>query len=158
MFGIFKRWRLVWKGLSSSKRRRQVEESDFDDVFIHELLQLIRLQEIVQRVVKGPQVGEDFFLQVAGQESKSLPCFDGWPCENEPFHFLLLEGGNGGCHCEVGLACSSRADAKGDVVGLDRLDIGFLSSGARNNRRLAWGALNAGIDETGKGFCGAWPL
>jgi len=29
MFGIFKRWRLVWKGLSSSKRRRQVEESDF---------------------------------------------------------------------------------------------------------------------------------
>ncbi|MFM8765551.1 MAG: hypothetical protein ACKOEZ_12045, partial [Spartobacteria bacterium] len=29
MFGIFKRWRLVWKGLSSSKRRRQVEESNF---------------------------------------------------------------------------------------------------------------------------------
>ena len=29
MFGIFKRWRLVWKGFSSSKRRRQVEESDF---------------------------------------------------------------------------------------------------------------------------------
>ena len=29
MFGIFKRWRLVWKGLSSGKRRRQIEESDF---------------------------------------------------------------------------------------------------------------------------------
>jgi putative nucleotidyltransferase with HDIG domain len=29
MLGIIKRWRLVWKGLSSGKRRRQVEESDF---------------------------------------------------------------------------------------------------------------------------------
>jgi len=29
MFAIFKRWRLVWKGLSSGKRRRQIEESDF---------------------------------------------------------------------------------------------------------------------------------
>jgi hypothetical protein len=29
MLGIFKRWRLVWKGLSSGKRRRHVEESDF---------------------------------------------------------------------------------------------------------------------------------
>lgn len=29
MFGIFKRWRLVWKGLSAGRRRRQVEESNF---------------------------------------------------------------------------------------------------------------------------------
>jgi hypothetical protein len=29
MFGFFKHWRLIWKGLPTSKRRRQVEESDF---------------------------------------------------------------------------------------------------------------------------------
>ena len=53
------------------------QRGDFDDVFIHELLQLIRLQKVVQRIVERPQVGEDFFLQVTGKETQSLACFDG---------------------------------------------------------------------------------
>ena len=108
----------------------------------------------MEGIVERAQVWEDFFAEVARQEAEGFAGFDGRAGEDDAIDFFLFEGGDGGGDGEEGLAGAGGADAEGDLVFLDRLDVGLLPRGAGDDRRLARRALDAGIDQAREGLGG----
>ena len=96
------------------------ERRDFDDAALEVALQLIRLEHVVQRVVKRPQVGHDFLVQIAGQKAERLAGLDRGTREDDAVHLLLFERGDGHRHREVRLAGAGRADAEHHLRTLER--------------------------------------
>src|SRR5271165_655485 len=56
---------------------------------IHVLLNLLRLQHIIQRIVERTQIREDLLLEVAWQKTQRLPRLDGWSRKDDPVDLLL---------------------------------------------------------------------
>lgn len=65
------------EGIRQRAAAHEGQGRDLDALFLHQLLHLLRGQEIVQRVVKRLHIGIDLFLHVAGQKAQTLIDLDG---------------------------------------------------------------------------------
>lgn len=107
------------------------EGGDFDDAAVHGLLDFLHVHHVVEGVVEGAEVGEDFFLEVAGQVAEGFAGFDGGAGEDDAGDLFGAEGVNGHGHGEEGFAGTGGADTEGEVVVLDGLEVGHLGEGFR---------------------------
>ena len=105
------------------------ERGDFDDAGLHEFRDHLRVHHVAQRVVEGPQVGVDFFVEGAGQEAEVFAGFDGGAGQDDPFDVLALQRLDGLGHGQVGLAGAGGADAEDDGVAVDGVDVVLLALG-----------------------------
>ena len=80
----------------------------------------------MQRVEERPQVRVDLGHQVAGQEAEPLAGLDRRAGEDDPVDLARAERGGGHRDGEEGLAGAGRADAEGDGVVADRVDVALL--------------------------------
>ena len=99
------------------------ERRDLDGAALEHLADLVEAHQVVERVVQRPQVGIDLLRQVAGQEAEALAGLDRRAHQHDALHLVALERVDRARHREVGLAGAGRADAEGDVVGEDVLDV-----------------------------------
>jgi hypothetical protein len=100
----------------------------FDNAGVH---------QIVKGVVNRPQIGIDFFAQVAGKKTKPLAGFHRRPRQDDAVDLLALEQLHGMGDGKPGLAGARRTGAEHERVALERPDIGVLRRGARAHRTLA---------------------
>ena len=70
--------RFVQRAASHVRQRQH-----FDHVHFHVLLDLIMVDHLVQGVHQGTQIGIDFSLQIARQESQALARFDRRPAPRQ---------------------------------------------------------------------------
>ncbi len=105
-------------------------------------MHLLVAHEVVERVVQRAQVGIDLLREVAGQEAQALARFHGRAREHDALHGAALQRVHGAGHGQVGLAGAGRADAEGDVVAGDVLQVGRLVGRARAQVGAARGQLD----------------
>ena len=115
------------------------EGGNLDDAFFGQAANILGVEHIVERVVERAEIGEDFFAEIAGEETEGLAGFDGGTGENDALDFVFEERGDGGGHREVGLTGAGGADAKDDRVGEHRLKVKFLAERFRHNRLAVGG-------------------
>ena len=113
------------------------QRGDFDGAPFGVLLNLLGREHVVQGVVKRAQVGRDFFVEVAGQETECFAGFDSRAGEDDARDFFLLERLHGQRHRQVSLARASRADAKGQVVLANGFQVAFLADGFGRDGRFS---------------------
>ena len=99
-------------------------------VALHELAQLGAGYHVFECVVERLQVGVDFLLHVARQETQLLAGLHSRARENDLAHLLVLERPHGQCHCQIGLARAGRAQGKGEVVFAEGFHQQLLVGGA----------------------------
>ena len=119
------------------------QRRDLDDPAVHEFLDLVGLQHVIERIVKRTKIREDFFLQRAGEKSEGLAGFHCGAGQDDAADLFLLEGGDGHGHGQIGLAGSGRADAEDDIMLADGADVIALSGRLGNDRCFARGADDA---------------
>ena len=90
----------------------------------------------MQRVEQRAQVRVDLRHQVAGQEAEALAGLDGRAGEDDAVDLAALQRGGGHGDGQERLAGAGRADAEGDRVAADRVDVALLVD--RLGRDLAW--------------------
>src|SRR6266704_1604916 len=78
--------------------------SNFNDVLFQLAVYLLRVEQIVERIVEGPQIGINFFLQGTRQKTQALAGFDRGAGKNDPVHLLSDQGRDRHRHREVGLS------------------------------------------------------
>ena len=106
------------------------------------------IEEVVEGVVEGAEVGVDLLLEGAGEEAEAFAGFDGGADEDDAGDLFRDEGADGHGDGEVGLAGTGGTEAEGHVAGFDGLDVLALVGAARLNHALdAGGSLLSGVDE-----------
>jgi hypothetical protein len=80
------------------------------------LTTLLKAHQVVQRVVERAQVRVHLLAQVAGQKAQLLAGFHRRARQHNPLHRAALQRVHGHRHRQVGLAGAGRANAEGDVV------------------------------------------
>ena len=83
----------------------------------------------MQSVKKRAEIGVYLGLQVAGKKSETFTRLDGGACKNDALDLAMLEQAGGGGDGQIGLAGAGRAEAKGQVVVQDRVDVFSLTGG-----------------------------
>ena len=131
------------KGMVQGASAHVGQRGDFDDAAVHELLDLIRLQHVIKRVVERPQVRQDLFFQCSGQKAECFAGLHGGAGQDDAADLFLLQRSHGHGHGEVSFARPGRADAEDDVVFADGADVIALAGRLGNDRRLAQRADNA---------------
>ena len=81
-----------------------------------QLVGLLEVHHVVERVVERAQVGVDLLLQLPGRKPEPLARLDRRAGEDDALDLLLHQGADGQRHRQVGLAGAGRADAEHDVV------------------------------------------
>ncbi len=127
---------------------------------LQKTLELVRFEQIVERVVERAHVRIHFFLQCAGQKAEPLAGFDGRAREDDAIYLLREQRGDGHGYGEIRLPCAAGADGKNHVVGFDGFHVafliralggdGFLAEGARVGKRKC----AAGCCRFARGACG----
>ena len=115
------------------------QRGDLDGAGGEQLGDRLGVDHVVQRVVERAQVGVDLLAERAGQEAEPLPRLDGRAAEDDPVDLLGLQRLHGLGHREVGLAGAGRADAEGDRVLVDRVDVALLVERLGPDRATAVG-------------------
>ena len=105
------------------------ERGDLDVAALEIFLIRLGAEHLKERVVQRAEIRVDLALQIAGQEAQPLPRFDGGAREDDAVDALGAEGGDRLRHGEIGLARAGGADAEGDRVLLDRVEIAALADG-----------------------------
>src|ERR1700730_542288 len=101
---------------------------------IHVLLNLLRFQHIIQRIVERTQIREDLLLEVAWQKAQRLPCLDGRSRKDDLVDLFLSESVHAHRHRKICFPSSRRTEPENDVEGLNRLNIVQLLLALRNYR------------------------
>jgi hypothetical protein len=107
------------------------ERRDLDRPPLEEPGCALGLHHVEQRVPQRPEVRVDLGHQVAGQEAESLPGLDRRAGEDDAAHLLRLERLHRHRHRQPALAGAGRADAEGDHVGGDGVDVALLPARLR---------------------------
>ena len=99
------------KGIGKGSATHVCEWGNFDNIFFEEVGCFFDAEDVVHSVVEGAEVWENFFSQIAWEESEGFTGFDSWASENDFIDLFVEEGLNGRCHGEVGFSGTSWADA-----------------------------------------------
>ena len=91
----------------------------------------------LQRVEQRAQVRVDLGHQVAGQEAQALAGLHGRAREDDPVDLAARERGDGHRDRQERLAGAGRADAEGDRLAADRVDVALLVDRARRHAQVA---------------------
>ena len=110
------------------------QRGHLDGAPVDEPLRALGLQEVVQGVVEGSEVGVDLGHQVPGEEAQPLAGLDGRPGQDDPVDLSRLEGLDGERHRQIGLSGAGGADPEGHDVGGDGIRVLLLPAGLRANR------------------------
>src|SRR3954471_20100765 len=102
------------------------ERRDLDRPALEVLGDLLGVEHVLERVEEGAQVGVDLGHQVAGQEAEALAGLDGRAREDDAVDLAALERGGRHRHRQPRLAGARGADAEGDRVAADRVDVALL--------------------------------
>ena len=92
------------EGVGEGAATHEGEWGDLDDVGLEELVDLDGVEEIVEGVVEGAEVGVDFFLEGAGEEAETFAGFDCGTDQDDAADFFRHEGADGHGDGEVGFA------------------------------------------------------
>ena len=120
------------------------ERRHLDRAAVEQALRALGLEQVVERVVERAQVRVDLGHQVAGQEAEPLPRLDGRAGEDDPRHLARLQRVHGLGDGQVRLAGPGRADAEGDDVLRDGVDVALLPGRVGAHRLAAGGAHHLG--------------
>ena len=112
------------------------ERGDFDNAALEELAGALLPDHLIHGVVKGGEVGQDFFLKFTGQESEGFTGLDCGTGDNDAFHSAGEQFLECHRHGEVGFSGTCGADAKGDGVLVDGLQVAFLVEGLGDDAAL----------------------
>ena len=107
------------------------ERRDLDGLALEQPLRALGLDHVVERVVERAQVRVDLGHEVAGQEAEPLAGLDRRPGEDDALHLLVLQRLHGHGHGQPALAGARRAEAEGDDVAADGVDVALLARGLR---------------------------
>ena len=119
-------------------------------------LNLFGRHAVVKRVVERTQIGIDFFLHIAGQEAELFTGFHRRPGQDQALDAAIDQLRHRLRHCEIGLACSCRAESEDDIVAHQAAHVGCLHCAARHDRlapradhdrRPAFAIARFGIDD-----------
>src|SRR2546421_11059044 len=99
------------------------EWRELDGAALEELSGLLEAHQVVERVVERTQVRVDLLREIARQEAETLAGFDCRAHQYDALHLVALERIDRARHGEVGLAGARRADADGQVMREDALDV-----------------------------------
>ena len=119
------------------------EGGDFEDSLIHHLLDFFDIEHIVEGVVEGAEVGKNLFLEISWKETEGFACFDGWAGEDDTTNLIGFEVGDSEGHGEVGFAGAGGADAEGEIVVANGVDVGLLKEGLWEDSGFFGGDLNS---------------
>ena len=109
---------------------------------------------VVERVVQRAQVRVDLGHEVAGQEPEPLPGLDRRAGEDDAVDLLGLQRLHGHGHRQPALAGAGRADAEGDDVLADGVDVALLPARLRAHRAAARRAQHLGGEHLGRALVG----
>lgn len=115
------------------------ERGNFDDAFFGEARDVGRIEHVVQGIVQRTQVRENFFLEIAREETQRFARFDGGAGENDALDFVFQQRRNGRGHREVSLARAGGTDAEDHGILQDRLQVKFLAERFRHDRLAVGG-------------------
>ena len=132
----------VVQGAAAHERERR----DLDRPALDQVVRLVGVEHVVERVEERAQVRVDLRHQVAGQEAEPLAGLDGGAREDDPRHLALVQRGDRERHREVGLARAGGADPEGDRRAPDRVDVALLRDGLRRDL-LAAVAPDDGVED-----------
>ena len=118
------------------------EGGDFDGAALGQFGEFVGGEHVVEGVVEGAEVGEDFLLEVAREEAQRFAGLHGGAGQDDAGDLVLEEGADGHGHRHPGLAGAGGAEAEGDVVGAD----GFEQAGLAEGAGKYGGAAGADID------------
>ena len=127
---------------------------DLDDVALQIAVDLLLVEQVVERVVQRAQIGIHFLLQSTGEKSEALAGFYRRAREDDAVHLLVDQGSDRHGHGKIGLACAGWPDAEYHVVLLDGLDIAALIEALGLYDALAERALPSGFGEPAQ--CRRW--
>ena len=110
--------RIVQRAAAHERERR-----DLDDVALDQFRDPLESHHFVQRVVHGTQVRIDLLRQVARQEPEPLAGLDRRPHQHDAPHALGLQRLDRAGDRQIGLARARRADAEGQVMRADVVEV-----------------------------------
>ena len=131
--------------------------------FCHAALGFGASQQTAEGFVQGAEVGVDFLLHVAGEESQFFASgFNGGSGEDEARGFAASDGLQSGGDRKVGFADAGGSGADGQVVGANLFQIFALSGvaggeffwGARGARAAVGGGGEVGVGVGAESECG----
>ena len=117
------------EGVVQGAAAHEGQRRDLDYPRLQVVLETLRVDHVEKGIVERPQVGVHLGLQVAGQKAEPLPGLHRRPGEDDALDVLGLQGGDRHRYRQVGLAGPGGADAEGDVVLGDGLDVAALPRG-----------------------------
>ena len=125
------------EGVVEGAAAHEGERRDLDHAALEVAVDPVGVEHVVERVEERPQVGVDLGLDVAGQEAEPLAGLDRGPGEDDPLHLAFGQRRGGHRHREEGLAGAGGADAEGDRVAADRVDVALLVERLRRDLGVA---------------------
>ncbi len=130
------------------------QRRDLDGAPLEQPLRALGLDHVVERVVQRTQVRVDLGHEVAGQEAEPLAGLDRGPGEDDAVDLLGLQRLHRHGHREPALAGAGRADAEGDDVLADGVDVALLPARLRPHRAPACRAQHLGGQHLGRTLVG----
>ena len=118
------------KGVVQGAPAHKGQRRNLQRLALKRFLHRLKAHQLVQRVIQGAQVGVNFLAQVARQKAQALAGLHRGPCQHDALHRAALQGVHRHGHGQVSLAGASRANAKGNVLGGDVVQVQRLVGGA----------------------------
>ena len=111
--------------------------SNLNDVLLEEPIYLFLIEQIIERIIKWPQIRVDLLLQCSGEKPESLTCLNGGACEDNAIHLFVHQRRDSHGDRKIGLTCASRTDSEDHIVFFDRFDITPLIQTLRLNHAFS---------------------
>ena len=115
------------KGIIQRASAHIGKRCNLNDLLFHKALVSFGTQHIKQAVIQRAQIRVYLLLQITGQKAQLFTCFHCRAGEHDAGNILgfksLYRHGNG----QIGLAGTRRANAKGDGIGADGIEIFLLA-------------------------------
>lgn len=115
---------------------------DFDLSLLLQPHEVFRAEHIQQSIEERTKVRIHLFLQIPGKEAQFLTGFDRRTYEDDALDIVISKRKGSECDSEVRLACPSGADAEGDGISPDGIDVDLLSHSPGAQRRALLGEID----------------
>ena len=103
-------------GIIQRTSTHESQRGNLDDIQLHVFLQLGSRNHVLQGIVQRLQVGVDFILHVAWQETQFLTRLHGRAAQDDFFDFLVLQCPYCQCNGGIGLTRTGGTDGKNHVI------------------------------------------